>query len=75
MGFSRKLLNHEAALGVYFAAYNFVAKHSTLKTTPAVAAGIATAPWSIAELIDGTADYDPPRRTALDRYLENMPEE
>ena len=44
MGFSRKLLNHEAALGIYFAAYNFV-QHNTLKTTPAVAAGIASAPW------------------------------
>jgi transposase-like protein/IS1 family transposase len=75
MGFSRKLLNHEAALGIYFAAYNFVSKHSTLKTTPAVAAGIATAPWSVAELINRTAGYDSLRRTALDRYLETMPEE
>jgi IS1 family transposase len=75
MGFSRKLLNHESALGIYFAAYNFVQKHSTLKTTPAVAAGITDAPWSVGELIERTADHDPPRRTALDRYLDNLPEE
>src|SRR5258707_15510110 len=27
MGFSKKLENHEAALGLYFACYNFVVKH------------------------------------------------
>ena len=46
-GFSRKLLNHEAALGLYFTAYNFVNRHSTIKTTPAVAAGIANEQWAI----------------------------
>ena len=40
MGFSKKLENHEAALGLYFACYNFVVKHGTIKTTPAVAAGV-----------------------------------
>jgi len=75
MGFSRKLLNHEASLGVYFAAYNFVQRHNTLKTTPAVAAGLASEPWTVEELIERTAGYDPPRRTALDRYLDNLPVE
>jgi IS1 family transposase len=35
--FSKKLENHEAALGLYFAYYNWCRVHSTLKTTPAVA--------------------------------------
>ena len=37
--FSRKFENHEAVLGLYFAYWNFVQHHGTLKTTPAHAAG------------------------------------
>ena len=33
--------NHEAALSLFFAWYNLCRKHQTLKTTPAVAAGVA----------------------------------
>jgi transposase-like protein/IS1 family transposase len=72
-GFSRKLENHEAALGLYFAAYNFIAKHAALRTTPAVAAGIASEPWSVEQLIDRTACYTPP--TAFDRFLDTIPDE
>jgi transposase-like protein/IS1 family transposase len=50
--------HHEAALGLLFAVYNFVRPHATLtaardgrKCTPAMAAGLATSPWSIKELI------------------------
>jgi transposase-like protein/IS1 family transposase len=74
-GFSRKQLNHEAALGLYFAHYNFVARHGTLKTTPAVAAGIASRQMTVAELIERTADYNPPQRTGdLQTFLDSLPE-
>jgi IS1 transposase len=73
MGFSRKLLNHEAALGLYFAAYNFVVKHGTIKTTPAVAAGIADKAWTVAELIERTACYNPP--TAFEQFIDSLPDE
>ena len=59
-GFSKKWENHQAALGLHFALYNYVTKHGTLKTTPAHAAGIADEKWSVAELIDRTKDYSPP---------------
>jgi hypothetical protein len=72
-GFSRKVLNHEAALGLYFAAYNFVNRHSTIKTTPAVAAGIADEQWTIEMLIERTAGYNPP--THLDRFIDSLPYE
>ena len=72
-GFSRKLVNHEAALGLYFAAYNFVMKHGTIKTTPAVAAGIASSQWTVAELIERTAGYNPP--TALEQFIDGLPNE
>jgi len=75
-GFSRKLENHEAALGLYFAAYNFVTRHGTIKTTPAVAAGIASQPWTVADLIDRTADYNPPKPlTGLAGFIDGLPEE
>ncbi len=32
--------------------YSFVRKHQSLKTTPAVAAGIERHPWSLTQLID-----------------------
>jgi hypothetical protein len=41
LGFSKKLENLKYAVALYFAWYHFVRVHSTLKTTPAVAAGIA----------------------------------
>ena len=59
-GFSKKWENHQAALGLHFALYNYVTKHGTLKTTPAHAAGIADGKWSVAELIDRTKDFSPP---------------
>jgi hypothetical protein len=39
--FSKKRENHEYHLAIYFLYYNFCRVHSTIKTTPAVAAGIA----------------------------------
>ena len=59
-GFSKKFENHQAALGLHFALYNYVTAHGTLKTTPAVAAGLTDKPWSVADLIERTRDYSPP---------------
>ena len=50
-GFSKKWENHEAAIALYFAYYNFCWKHSTLKMTPAMAAGITDHKWTIEELL------------------------
>jgi transposase-like protein/IS1 family transposase len=74
--FSRKLKNHEAALGLYFATYNFVTRHSTLKTTPAVAAGLAKERWTVAELVERTAGDDLPNPpTEFDRFIDKLPDE
>lgn len=51
MGFSRKWDCLHAMLGLFFAHYNFCRKHRTLRTTPAVAAGLATEPWSLEFLV------------------------
>jgi hypothetical protein len=49
--FSKKLFNHEGSVALHFVYYNFCRKHMTLKTTPAVQAGLADHEWSIEELI------------------------
>ncbi len=50
-GFSKKVENHGHAIALHFMHYNFCRKHQTLKTTPAVAAGIADHVWSIEEVV------------------------
>jgi hypothetical protein len=50
-GFSRKKENLRAALALYFAYYNFVRMHKTIRMTPAMAAGIARKPWSVSDLM------------------------
>lgn len=50
-GFSKKLENHAAHVALYLMAYNFQRVHMTLKTTPAVKAGIADHVWTIEEII------------------------
>ena len=40
--FSKKLENHLHMLSIYFVHYNFVRIHSSLKVTPAMAAGVAS---------------------------------
>jgi hypothetical protein len=73
-GFSHKLSNHEAALGPQFACYNFLDRHTTLKTTPAVAAGIADDRWTAEQLIEMTAAYKAPNEpTAFERFLDKLP--
>ena len=55
LAFSKKLDNFEAAVGLHFAYYNFVKRHSTVRTTPAVAAGVAIKQWSVGDLVEATA--------------------
>jgi transposase InsO family protein len=55
---SKKWENHEAALALWFAYYNFCRVHETLRTTPAVAAKLAEKPWSVLELLERLAVYN-----------------
>ena len=45
LAFSKKLENFEAAIGLHFAAYNFVKRHNGLRMTPATALGIEGDFW------------------------------
>lgn len=53
--FSKKVENLRAAVGLHFAHYNFVRVHSSLRVTPAMAAGVANEIWSMEELVDRSA--------------------
>lgn len=50
-GFSRKKANLRAALALYFAYFNFVRFHKSIRMTPAMKAGIARKPWTLADLL------------------------
>lgn len=50
-GFSKKVENLAHAVSLHFMYYNFARVHKTLKTTPAVAAGVADHVWTIEEIV------------------------
>jgi IS1 family transposase len=49
--FSKKLTNLKAACALHFAHYNFCRVHSSLRVTPAMAAGIANEIWPLQSLL------------------------
>jgi IS1 family transposase len=49
--FSRKLENHMHAVSFYFMVYNFVKIHSSIKTTPAMEAGVTDFLWSMDDIV------------------------
>lgn len=50
--FSKKLENFKAAVALHFGYYNFVKMHQSLKATPAMALGVTTSLWTVADLIE-----------------------
>jgi hypothetical protein len=51
-GFSKKIENHGYAIALHFVYYNFVKMHKTLKTTPAMAAGLMKSFMSIEDIVN-----------------------
>ena len=58
-GYSKKLANHEAAVALFIAVYNFCRVNSAIRETPAMAIGLTDHPWSITELMDVAASAEP----------------
>src|SRR6187431_3543983 len=50
-GFSRKAENHMAAVAINYFAYNFIKIHSTLRTSPAMAAGVTSRLFDVMDLV------------------------
>lgn len=59
---SKKVENHALAIALHFMFYNFGRVHKTLKTAPAVAAGVADHVWSIEEIAALVKDEAPKKR-------------
>jgi hypothetical protein len=57
LGYSKSVEMHKHALAIHFGVYNFVRKHHTLGTTPAVAAGLEETPWDLEQVVEMTVDY------------------
>jgi hypothetical protein len=50
--FSKKLDDHIHALALYFAFYNFVRIHKTLRVTLAMAAGVTDTLWTMEDIAE-----------------------
>jgi IS1 family transposase len=57
-GFSRKIENHMAAVAVNYFAYNFIKIHTTLRTSPAMAAGVTNRLFDVSDLVALLVDAD-----------------
>ena len=68
-GFSKKLESHLCAVSLHVAFYNLCRVHEALRSTPAMALGIADRVWTIGDLIDAALATQPitPETTAPDR--------
>ena len=51
-GFSKKIDNLAHAVALHFMHYNFVRIHKTLKTTPALEAGVTNKLWSMSDVVE-----------------------
>ncbi len=49
--FSKKLENHEHAIALHFMHYNFCRVHQTLRSTPAMKAGVTDHLWTLEEMV------------------------
>jgi len=57
--FSKKVENHAYAVALHMMYYNFVRIHSTLRMTPAMAAGVSGRLWEIGDIVKLVADGEP----------------
>ena len=62
--FSKK--NHKYAVALFAMYYNFVRIHKTLRTTPAMAAGVRSRLWEIGDIVDVLEAWEKSYGTRLD---------
>jgi len=58
-GFSKKIENHIAMVAIHAVYYNFARIHKTLRSTPAMAAGLSDHVWSLEEIALMADSYMP----------------
>jgi IS1 family transposase len=57
LGFSKKVENLAAATAIHVAVYNFCRIHSTIRCTPAMAAGVIDRLWGMGDLYDAVTEH------------------
>ena len=71
--FSKKVEPHYAMVCLYTVFHNFVRMHKTLRCTRAMAAGLTTKLWSMADLVTMIdAQVEPPKRPRLYKTRSNV---
>jgi IS1 family transposase len=73
--FSKKVENHCHALALYFVFYNFVRIHKTLRTSPAMAAGVSDRLWDIKDIARLVEDFEERKLTAKRERAGTIPRE
>ena len=67
--FSKRIDNHCHALALYFVWYNFVRIHKTLRTSPAMAAGVTDRLWEMKDIV-ALIDANEPKPKKRGPYKE-----
>ena len=67
--FQQEIENHEHAISLHYFYYNLNRKHQTLKTIPAVAAGIANRALTVLDLVTMIEDEESKLGERLTNYL------
>lgn len=62
--FSKKFENHAHSVAIHFMYYNFVRIHQTLRTTPAMAAGVTTKLWELADMVRVLEEWESTQKAA-----------
>jgi hypothetical protein len=63
--FSKKAKNHARATAIYFTHYNVVRLHQTLRCNPAMAAGVTTKLWELADMVTVLEEWEATQGTSL----------
>ncbi len=65
--FSKKVENHAYAVALHMMYYNFVRIHSTLRMSPAMAAGVTNRLWEIIDIVK-LVEHAEPKTGKRGRY-------
>jgi hypothetical protein len=71
-GFSKKAENHAHSVAIHFMHYNFVRIHQKLRVSPAMAAGVTTMLWSLADMVRVIEEWEAVKAAARIAFGERL---
>ena len=63
--FSKKVENHAHSVAIHTMHYNFVRIHQTVRLTPAMAAGVTTKLWELADMVVVLEEWEARQASAI----------